>query len=56
MQSEAAGAAQGTLLTGALMTTFTAAKSLLLMIPNMSKIAGEFQQTRKGSSVIFDWV
>lgn len=43
MQSEAgaAGAAHGALTTGALTTTFTASQGLLLMIPNMYKIAGE---------------
>src|SRR6201988_5067975 len=43
MQSEggAAGALHGALQSGALATTFTAAQGLLLMIPNMYKIAGE---------------
>ncbi len=43
MQSEggAAGALHGTLQGGALATTFTASQGLLLMIPNMYKIAGE---------------
>ena len=43
MQSEAgaAGAVHGSLLTGALTSTFTASQGLLLMIPNMFKIAGE---------------
>ena len=43
MQSEggAAGAVHGGLLGGALTTTFTAAQGLLLMIPNLYKIAGE---------------
>lgn len=43
MQSEAgaAGAVHGSLTTGALTTTFTASQGLLLMIPNMYKIAGE---------------
>src|SRR6478752_8911972 len=43
MQSEggAAGALHGALQTGALATTFTASQGLLLMIPNMNKIAGE---------------
>ena len=43
MQSEAgaAGAVHGSLLSGALTTTFTASQGLLLMIPNMFKIAGE---------------
>ena len=43
LQSEggAAGAIHGALQTGALSTTFTASQGLLLMIPNMYKIAGE---------------
>lgn len=43
MQSEAgaAGAVHGSLVAGALSTTFTASQGLLLMIPNMYKIAGE---------------
>jgi pyruvate-ferredoxin/flavodoxin oxidoreductase len=43
MQSEggASGAVHGALQTGALTTTFTASQGLLLMIPNMYKIAGE---------------
>nr|WP_298790618.1 4Fe-4S binding protein [uncultured Allomuricauda sp.] len=43
MQSEAgvAGAMHGALQTGALSTTFTASQGLLLMMPNMYKIAGE---------------
>lgn len=43
MQSEAgaAGAVHGSLCAGALTTTFTASQGLLLMIPNMYKIAGE---------------
>jgi pyruvate-ferredoxin/flavodoxin oxidoreductase len=43
MQSEggAAGAIHGALQAGALSTTFTASQGLLLMIPNMYKIAGE---------------
>ncbi len=47
MQSEggAAGAAHGALQTGALTTTFTASQGLLLMIPNMYKIAGELTST-----------
>lgn len=42
MQSEggAAGAVHGALQTGALTTTFTASQGLLLMLPNMYKIAG----------------
>ena len=49
MQSEggAAGAVHGALQTGALTTTFTASQGLLLMIPNMYKIAGEL------TSVVF---
>ena len=44
MQSEAgvAGSVHGSLSAGALTTTFTASQGLLLMIPNMYKIAGEF--------------
>ncbi len=47
MQSEAgaAGAVHGSLQTGALSTTFTASQGLLLMIPNMYKIAGELTAT-----------
>ncbi|MEW5816986.1 MAG: pyruvate:ferredoxin (flavodoxin) oxidoreductase, partial [Spirochaetota bacterium] len=47
MQSEAgaAGAVHGALTTGALTTTFTASQGLLLMIPNMFKIAGELIPT-----------
>ncbi|HEY7910709.1 MAG TPA: pyruvate:ferredoxin (flavodoxin) oxidoreductase [Blastocatellia bacterium] len=47
MQSEggAAGAVHGTLQTGSLTTTFTASQGLLLMIPNMFKIAGELTST-----------
>jgi pyruvate-ferredoxin/flavodoxin oxidoreductase len=47
MQSEggAAGAIHGALQTGALATTFTASQGLLLMIPNMFKIAGELTST-----------
>lgn len=43
MQSEAgaAGALHGSLATGALTTTYTASQGLLLMIPNMYKLAGE---------------
>jgi pyruvate-ferredoxin/flavodoxin oxidoreductase len=43
MQAEggAAGAVHGAIQTGALTTTFTASQGLLLMIPNMFKIAGE---------------
>ncbi len=43
MQAEggAAGAVHGALTTGALTTTFTASQGLLLMLPNMFKIAGE---------------
>ncbi len=45
MQSEAgaAGTVHGSLSAGALTTTFTASQGLLLMIPNMYKIAGELQ-------------
>ena len=44
MQSEggAAGAVHGSLQAGALTSTYTASQGLLLMIPNMYKIAGEF--------------
>jgi pyruvate-ferredoxin/flavodoxin oxidoreductase len=47
MQSEggAAGAIHGALSGGAMATTFTASQGLLLMIPNMFKIAGEMQPT-----------
>jgi pyruvate-ferredoxin/flavodoxin oxidoreductase len=47
MQSEggAAGAVHGALSAGALTTTFTASQGLLLMIPNMYKIAGELMPT-----------
>ena len=43
MQSEAgaAGAFHGALISGSLASTFTASQGLLLMIPNMYKIAGE---------------
>ncbi len=48
MQSEggAAGAVHGALQAGALTTTFTASQGLLLMIPNMYKIAGELTPVR----------
>lgn len=47
MQSEggAAGAVHGSLQAGALTTTFTASQGLLLMIPNMYKVAGELTPT-----------
>ncbi|MFZ5829155.1 MAG: pyruvate:ferredoxin (flavodoxin) oxidoreductase, partial [Planctomycetota bacterium] len=47
MQSEAgaAGAVHGALQAGAITTTFTASQGLLLMIPNMFKIAGELTPT-----------
>jgi pyruvate-ferredoxin/flavodoxin oxidoreductase len=47
MQSEggAVGAAHGMLQTGSIATTFTASQGLLLMIPNMFKIAGELLPT-----------
>ena len=47
LQSEggAAGAVHGSLQAGALTTTFTASQGLLLMIPNMFKIAGELTST-----------
>ena len=56
MQSEggAAGALHGALQSGALATTFTASQGLLLMIPNMYKIAGERRRrcctSRRGRS------
>ena len=47
LQSEggASGAVHGALTSGALTTTFTASQGLLLMIPNMYKIAGELTST-----------
>jgi len=47
MQSEAgaAGAVHGALQTGSLATTFTSSQGLLLMVPNMYKIAGELSPT-----------
>ncbi len=47
LQSEggAAGAVHGALQTGSIATTFTASQGLLLMIPNMYKIAGELTST-----------
>ena len=47
MQSEggASGAVHGALQTGSMTTTFTASQGLLLMIPNMFKIAGELTST-----------
>jgi pyruvate-ferredoxin/flavodoxin oxidoreductase len=47
MQAEggAAGAVHGALQTGSLTTTFTASQGLLLMVPNMYKIAGELTST-----------
>jgi len=47
LQSEggASGAVHGALQTGSLTTTFTASQGLLLMIPNMHKIAGELTST-----------
>jgi len=47
MQSEAgvAGALHGSLQAGALCTTFTASQGLMLMLPNMYKIAGELSPT-----------
>ena len=47
MQAEggAAGTVHGALTTGALTTTFTASQGLLLMIPNMYKVAGELTST-----------
>ena len=54
MQSEggAAGAVHGALQTGSLSTTFTASQGLLLMIPNMNKIAGELTPTAFHLSLI----
>jgi len=47
MQSEggASGAVHGALAAGALTTTFTASQGLMLMLPNMYKIAGELTPT-----------
>src|ERR1700691_1201264 len=47
MQAEggAAGAVHGALQSGALTTTFTASQGLMLMLPNMFKIAGEVTST-----------
>src|ERR671928_1518744 len=47
MQSEggAVGAVHGALQTGSLSTTFTASQGLMLMLPNMYKIAGELAST-----------
>ena len=52
MQSEggAAGAVHGALQAGALTTTFTASQGLLLMIPNMFKIAGRTDAARSSTS------
>ena len=44
-ESGAAGAVHGALSAGSLTTTFTASQGLLLMIPNMYKIAGELAPT-----------
>jgi len=44
-ESGASGAVHGALQTGALTTTFTASQGLLLMLPNMYKIAGELTST-----------
>ena len=41
MKAGAAGAVHGALQAGALTTTFTASQGLMLMLPNMYKIAGE---------------
>ena len=51
MQSEggAAGAVHGALQTGSLATTFTASQGLLLMIPNMNKIAGRADARRRST-------
>ena len=55
MQSEggASGAVHGALTAGALTTTFTASQGLLLMIPNMFKIAGELTPTMFHVSATF---
>jgi pyruvate-ferredoxin/flavodoxin oxidoreductase len=55
MQSEggAAGAVHGALQTGSLATTFTASQGLLLMIPNMNKIAGELTPTARSQRMHF---
>ena len=57
MQSEggAAGAVHGALQAGALTTTFTASQGLLLMIPNMYKIAGELTAVRACTSRRARW-
>ena len=53
MQSEggAAGAVHGALQAGSLTTTFTASQGLLLMIPNMYKIAGELTPAGKSRRI-----
>ena len=53
MQSEAgaAGAVHGSLQAGALTTTYTASQGLLLMLPNMYKIAGELPRVRTYSRI-----
>ena len=57
MQSEggAAGAVHGALQAGALTTTFTASQGLLLMIPNMYKIAGELTPRASSTSPPARW-
>ena len=54
MQSEggASGAVHGALQSGALTTTFTASQGLLLMIPNMFKIAGELIGTQPYVAIV----
>ena len=57
MQSEggAAGAVHGALQTGSLTTTFTASQGLLLMIPNLYKIAGELTLRQSFTSQRARW-
>jgi pyruvate-ferredoxin/flavodoxin oxidoreductase len=56
MQSEAgaAGTVHGALQAGSLTTTFTASQGLLLMIPNMYKIAGELARVLKSDRPILN--
>ncbi len=49
-KEELAGALHGALQAGALATSFTASQGLLLMIPNMYKIAGELLPCRRDPS------
>ena len=57
MQSEAgaAGAVHGSLVAGALTTTFTASQGLLLMIPNMFKIAGLHSLCQSSETTLTSW-